>query len=97
MLVERLELDTTMTRCIECLILLALLFPQSSNGSVCDDLEQQLVHDRDDFNKSAVVRRVDQDVGLDTDACLDVNNPDLPPCATLLYALHGTNNPEVHT
>ena len=78
-----------------CLLLLSLLLPRLSSGSVCHDLERTL--NERDSKTSAVVRRVDQMEGLDTDSCLNANASyyDPPPCASLLYALHGASSSQV--
>ena len=69
--------------------LLLCLTPPPSSGLACSDLEEELVRGQDNVFLNSTVRRVDPVIGLDSESCL--NTTDLP-CATLLYALHGTQN-----
>ena len=73
-------------------LLLCLTLPPAA-GLACSDLEEELVQGQDNAFLNSTVRRVDPEMGLDAESCLNsTGESDSPPCATLLYALHGTQN-----
>lgn len=73
--------------------LLLCLTPPPSSELACSDLEEELVRGQDNVFLNSTVRRVDPGAGLDSESCLNATDQrDPPPCATLLYALHGTQD-----
>ena len=72
-----------------------LILPPMTSSHTCDSLEQELPQVLNFGADTATVRRVESG-GIDNTSCLnEENNQNPPPCATLDYALHTTQEPEV--
>lgn len=79
-------------------VLLSTNLPLACANEFCDDLDGLFMPELEAIMADPILRKVDLEDGNDTEECLNVNRTnDPPPCSSLLYALHESNDSSVGT
>ena len=73
------------------LVVLAMLC-QAREYAICEDLQPELSAEMDKIFTNYTVRWVDPHQGRNTATCLNPDNSTSPPCASLQYALHESDD-----